>query len=162
MASLPSSPLQIAELGSLELIARRLVEGMMTGRHRSPYRGSSVEFVEHRDYTPGDEIRHIDWRAWGRTGRYYIREFEDETNLRAHLLVDASGSMIYAGNSISKFDYARMIAASMACLLLRQIPSSRSSPTSSSRSLATRIARRSCPTGSKPWRAASAHPFRRW
>ena len=120
MASLPSSPLQIAELGSLELIARRLVEGMMTGRHRSPYRGSSVEFVEHRDYTPGDEIRHIDWRAWGRTGRYYIREFEDETNLRAHLLVDASGSMIYAGNSISKFDYARMIAASMACLLLRQ------------------------------------------
>ena len=99
MASLPSSPLQIAELGSLELIARRLVEGMMTGRHRSPYRGSSVEFVEHRDYNPGDEIGHIDWRAWGRTGRYYIREFEDETNLRAHLLVDASGSMIYAGNS---------------------------------------------------------------
>lgn len=92
----------------------------MMGRHRSPFKGSSVEFVEHREYYPGDEIRHIDWRAYGKTGRYYIKEFEDETNLRAHLLVDASGSMSYSGSTLSKFDYARMLAASLSWLLLTQ------------------------------------------
>jgi uncharacterized protein (DUF58 family) len=104
----------------LELIAAQLVEGLMMGRHRSPFKGSSVEFVEHRDYYPGDEIRHIDWRAYGKTGRYYVKEFEDETNLRAHLLVDVSGSMAYAGQHVSKFQYARMLAASLAWLLLGQ------------------------------------------
>ena len=101
----------MVQFGGLELIARQLVEGVMMGRHRSPFKGSSVEFVEHREYYPGDEIRHIDWRAFGKTGRYYVKEFEDETNLRAHLLVDASGSMGYAGRHISKFRYARLIAA---------------------------------------------------
>lgn len=90
------------------------------GRHRSPFKGSSVEFVEHREYYPGDEIRHIDWRAYGKTGRYYIKEFEDETNLRAHLLVDASGSMAYSGSTLSKFDYSRMLAAALSWLLLSQ------------------------------------------
>ncbi len=117
---LPENPAELASFGRLELIARQLVEGLMIGRHRSPFKGSSVEFVEHRDYYPGDEIRHIDWRAYGKTGRYYVKEFEDETNLRAHLLVDVSGSMAYAGRHVSKFQYARMLAAALAWLLLGQ------------------------------------------
>jgi len=116
----PTDPTELAQFGKLELIARQLVEGLMMGRHRSPFKGSSVEFVEHREYYPGDEIRHIDWRAFGKTGRYYIKEFEDETNLRAHLLVDASGSMNYSGSTVSKFEYARMLAASLCWLLLTQ------------------------------------------
>lgn len=119
-ASLPENPIELAQFGRLELIARQLVEGLMMGRHRSPFKGSSVEFVEHRDYYPGDEIRHIDWRAYGKTGRYYVKEFEDETNLRAHLLIDVSGSMQYAGRHLSKFHYARLMAASLAWLLLGQ------------------------------------------
>lgn len=119
-SKLPTDPTELAQFGKLELIARQLVEGLMMGRHRSPFKGSSVEFVEHREYYPGDEIRHIDWRAFGKTGRYYIKEFEDETNLRAHLMVDASGSMSYAGSTISKFEYARLLAASLSWLLLSQ------------------------------------------
>jgi uncharacterized protein (DUF58 family) len=117
---LPENPTELAQFGRLELIARQLVEGLMMGRHRSPFKGSSVEFVEHRDYYPGDEIRHIDWRAYGKTGRYYVKEFEDETNLRSHLLIDVSGSMSYAGQNVSKFQYARMLGASLAWLLLGQ------------------------------------------
>jgi uncharacterized protein (DUF58 family) len=120
MSALPENPAELAQFGRLELIARQLVEGLMMGRHRSPFKGSSVEFVEHRKYYPGDEIRHIDWRAYGKTGRYYVKEFEDETNLRAHLLVDCSGSMGYSGQHVSKFEYARMLAASLAWLLLGQ------------------------------------------
>ena len=119
-SALPENPAELASFGRLELIARQLVEGLMVGRHRSPFKGSSVEFVEHRDYCPGDEIRHIDWRAYGKTGRYYVKEFEDETNLRAHLLVDVSGSMSYAGRNVSKFQYARMLTAALAWLLLSQ------------------------------------------
>ncbi len=119
-APLPENPVELAQFAQLELIARQLVEGLMMGRHRSPFKGSSVEFVEHRDYYPGDEIRHIDWRAYGKTGRYYVKQFEDETNLRAHLLIDVSGSMQYAGRHLSKFQYARMLAASLAWLLLGQ------------------------------------------
>ncbi|MCA9034059.1 MAG: DUF58 domain-containing protein [Planctomycetaceae bacterium] len=117
---IPQDPTQLAQFGSLELIARQLVEGLLMGRHRSPYKGSSVEFVEHREYYPGDEIRHIDWRAYGKTNRYYVKEFEDETNVRAHLIVDCSSSMAYAGSTLSKFSYARMLAASLAWLLLNQ------------------------------------------
>ena len=118
--SLPENPAELAQFGRLELIARQLVEGLMMGRHRSPFKGSSVEFFEHREYYPGDEIRHIDWRAYGKTGRYFVKEFEDETNLRAHLLVDVSGSMKYAGQNVSKFQYARMLAAAVSWLLLSQ------------------------------------------
>ena len=118
--TLPTDPKELAQFGKLELIARQLVEGMMMGRHRSPFKGSSVEFVEHRQYYPGDEIRHIDWRAFGKTGDYYIKEFEDETSLRAHVLFDASGSMSYGESTVSKFDYARMLAAAISWLLLSQ------------------------------------------
>ena len=117
---LPEDPVALAQFAGLELVARQLVEGLMMGRHRSPYKGTSVEFVEHREYCPGDEIRHIDWRAFGKTGRYHIKEYEDETNLRAHLLFDVSGSMAYSGKSLSKFEYARVVAASLAWLLLSQ------------------------------------------
>lgn len=117
---LPQDPTELVQFGRLELIARRLVEGLMIGRHRSPFKGSSVEFVEHRDYYPGDEIRHIDWRAYGKTGRYYVKEFEDETNLRSWLLVDSSAGMGFSGRTLSKFAYARMLAASLAWLLLSQ------------------------------------------
>lgn len=117
---LPEDPLELVQFAGLELIAHRLVEGLMMGRHRSPWKGTSVEFVEHREYCPGDEIRHIDWRAFGKTGRYYIKEFEDETNLRGQILLDVSGSMQYAGAHLSKFAYARIVAAAVAWLLLTQ------------------------------------------
>jgi uncharacterized protein (DUF58 family) len=116
-------PSSLARYGHLTLVARTLVEGFLTGVHKSPYKGYSVEFAEHRQYYPGDEIRHIDWRAVGKTDRYYIKEYEEETNLKAHLLVDASGSMAYRGTNgtlPSKFDYARYIAASLAYLMLHQ------------------------------------------
>lgn len=119
-SELPTDPTALASYGRLELVARQLVEGLLMGRHRSPFKGSSVEFVEHRDYYPGDEIRHIDWRAFGKTGKYYIKEFEDETSLRAHIMVDCSGSMQYSGSTCSKFEYARILAASVAWLMLSQ------------------------------------------
>jgi uncharacterized protein (DUF58 family) len=124
-------PSSLARYGHLSLVARTLVEGFLTGVHKSPYKGYSVEFAEHRQYYPGDEIRHIDWRAVGKTDRYYVKEYEEETNLKAHLLVDASGSMAYRGgppagaskgtaDPPSKFDYARYVAASLAYLMLHQ------------------------------------------
>ncbi len=113
-------PTSLTKYGRLALVARNLVEGFLTGAHKSPYKGFSVEFAEHRQYYPGDEIRHIDWRAFGKTDRYYIKEFEEETNLRAHLLVDASGSMAFKGANHSKFEYAQYIAASLAYLMLHQ------------------------------------------
>ncbi len=113
-------PTALARFGKLEVVARLVVEGFLMGQHKSPFKGSSIEFVEHRQYYPGDEIRHIDWRAYGKTGKYYIKEYEDETNLRCYLLVDASGSMGYAGKTLSKLDYARYLAASLGHLLLQQ------------------------------------------
>ena len=103
------------------MVARTVVEGFLTGVHKSPYKGFSVEFAEHRQYYPGDEIRHIDWRAFGKTDRYYIKEYEEETNLKAHLLVDASGSMGYRGAGPSKCEYAQYVAASLAYLMLHQL-----------------------------------------
>ena len=113
-------PTALARFGGLEVVAKMIVEGYMIGQHKSPFKGSSVEFVEHRQYYPGDEIRHIDWRAFGKTGHYYVKEYEEETNLRAYLLVDCSGSMAFHGKTISKFDYARQLAAALAYLLLAQ------------------------------------------
>jgi uncharacterized protein (DUF58 family) len=116
-------PTSLAKYGRLTMVARNLVEGFLTGVHRSPYKGFSVEFAEHRQYYPGDEIRHIDWRVYGKTDRYYIKEYEEETNLKAHLLVDASGSMAFqskTGARLSKFQYAQYIAASLAYLMLHQ------------------------------------------
>src|SRR5713226_7587334 len=114
-------PSSLAKYGRLTMVARTVVEGFLTGVHKSPYKGFSVEFAEHRQYYPGDEIRHIDWRAFGKTDRYYIKEYEEETNLKAHLLVDASGSMAYKGKTTpSKYQYAQYIAASLAYLMLHQ------------------------------------------
>ena len=98
-----------------------MVEGDILGQHKSPMKGASVEFTEHRQYHPGDEIRHIDWRAYGKTGKYFVKEFEDETNLRCQLLVDVPpSSMAYGDSTLSKFDYARQLAAALAYLLLAQ------------------------------------------
>src|SRR3954452_10417157 len=113
-------PTSLRRYGHLALVARNLVEGFLTGVHKSPYKGFSVEFAEHRQYYPGDEIRHIDWRAYGKTDRYYIKEYEEETNLRAHMLVDASGSMAFKGAHASKFEYAQYVAASLPYLMLPQ------------------------------------------
>ncbi len=113
-------PTSLAKYGRLTMVARDVVEGFLTGVHKSPYKGFSIEFAEHRQYTRGDEIRHIDWRAWGKTDRYYVKEYEEETNLRAHLLVDASGSMAYRDQHSSKFEYAQYLAASLAYLMLHQ------------------------------------------
>jgi uncharacterized protein (DUF58 family) len=114
-------PSSLAKYGRLALLARGVVEGFLSGVHKSPFKGFSVEFAEHRQYYPGDEIRHIDWRAYGKTDRYYVKEYEEETNLRAYLLVDASGSMGYRGAGPSKFEYAQHVAASLAYLMLHQL-----------------------------------------
>jgi uncharacterized protein (DUF58 family) len=116
----PLDPTALARFGRLELVAKLAVEGVMAGLHRSPFKGVSVEFAEHRQYGPGDEIRHVDWRAYGKTDRYFVKEFEEETNLHAHLVVDSSGSMAYAGRTASKFEHARRLAASLAYLMISQ------------------------------------------
>lgn len=113
----------VARLRGLRLRARGMAAGMVTGLHRSPYHGFSVEFAEHRQYSPGDDIRYLDWRIFGRQDRFYIKQYEEETNLRAEILVDASRSMAYgaAGPSgLSKFDYGCKLAASLAYLLVSQ------------------------------------------
>lgn len=104
----------------LELTARRIVEGFLSGMHRSPYFGQSVEFLQHRQYAPGDEIRHIDWKVFARQDKLHIKQYEAETNLRLHLLVDRSGSMAYGDGEANKFDYSAALAACLAYLALRQ------------------------------------------
>jgi uncharacterized protein (DUF58 family) len=104
----------------LELTARRVVEGFLSGMHRSPYFGQSIEFLQHRQYTPGDEIRHIDWKVYARQDRLHIKQYEEETNLRLTLLVDRSASMAYGDGQSNKFDYSASIAASLTYLALRQ------------------------------------------
>jgi len=113
-------PVVLARISNLTLRARHVVEGLMAGLHRSSLRGLSVEFAEHRAYTPGDELRRIDWKLFSRQDRYFVKEYEAETNLRAYIFVDASASMRYAGSGISKYDYAATLAASLAYLMLLQ------------------------------------------
>jgi uncharacterized protein (DUF58 family) len=113
-------PLVLAKISTISLRARYVVEGLLSGLHESPYRGYSVEFAEHREYAPGDEIRRIDWKAYGKFDRYFVKEYEEETNLRAYLLLDASASMDYGSQGISKFDYGCYLAVSLAYLMLRQ------------------------------------------
>lgn len=116
-------PRELAALGDLEFVARKVVEGFLAGLHRSPHRGFSVEFAEHRAYQPGDDLRYIDWRMYGRSDRYYVKQFEEETNLRAVLLLDVSASMAWSsepGRLPPKLWYAKQLAASLALLLLRQ------------------------------------------
>jgi uncharacterized protein (DUF58 family) len=113
-------PLTLAKVRSLELQARLVVEGYLSGMHKSPYHGFSVEFAQHREYVPGDDIRHVDWKVYGRTERYYLKQYEEETNLVCWLLLDVSESMRYGSGPVTKFDYASMVAASMAYLILHQ------------------------------------------
>ena len=116
----PLDPATLARINALELHARRVVDGYLSGMHRSPQHGFSVEFAQHREYVPGDDIRHVDWKVWGRTERYFLKQYELETNLVLWLLVDGSESMRYASGSISKYDYACLVAASLAYLVSRQ------------------------------------------
>ena len=104
----------------LDLRAKHVVEGFISGMHRSPFFGHSVEFVQHREYTAGDDIRHLDWKVWSKTDRFYIKQYEEETNLRCTLVVDVSESMHYGRGPLNKYDYACTIAACLAYLLLRQ------------------------------------------
>ena len=113
-------PLVLAKISPLSLRARYVVEGLLSGMHKSPYRGYSVEFAEHREYVPGDEIRRINWKAYGKFDRYFVKEYEEETNLRAYLFLDASASMVYGSTGISKFEYGCYLTASLAYLMLRQ------------------------------------------
>lgn len=111
----------ISRLRKLDLKAKLVVEGFMTGLHRSPYHGFSVEFAEHRPYMPGDPIRDVDWKVYGKSDRFYVKQYEDETNLRTHILLDVSRSMTYAGEgAISKLEYAKHLAAAIAYLMLHQ------------------------------------------
>ncbi|MFO1052580.1 MAG: DUF58 domain-containing protein [Planctomycetota bacterium] len=114
-------PKVLAKVERLEVRARLVVEGFISGMHKSPYKGFSVEFAQHREYVPGDDVRFVDWKIWGKSDRFYIKEFEEETNLRAWLFVDQSESMAYAhDDGMSKFDYASTAAASLAYLLQQQ------------------------------------------
>ncbi|MCD6377603.1 MAG: DUF58 domain-containing protein, partial [Planctomycetes bacterium] len=115
-------PKVLSKIRRLDIKARLVVEGFISGMHRSPFRGGSVEFAEHREYVPGDDLKHLDWKVLGRTDRLYIKQYEEETNLRATFLVDVSESMRYGGREgrMNKFHYAACLAASLAMLLLNQ------------------------------------------
>ena len=113
-------PEAIARISRLELRAREIVEGYLMGLHRSPFFGQSVEFVQHREYVAGDDPRRIDWKAWSKTDKYYIKQYEEDTNLRTMLVVDVSESMLFGEKSLNKYEYACAVAASLAYLLLRQ------------------------------------------
>jgi len=113
-------PAAIQRIDRLELRARHIVEGFLSGRHRSPYFGQSVEFLQHREYVPGDDLRHVDWKVWARQDRYYLKQYEEDTNMRCTLLVDVSGSMRYGSGPLSKYEYGATIAASLAYLLIKQ------------------------------------------
>ena len=116
-------PREAASLGGIELLTEGVVEGFLAGLHRSPRRGFSVEFAEHRSYQPGDELRYVDWKLLGRKDRLYVKQYEEETNLRAMLVLDASRSMAWTGDSsrtISKLAYAKQLAAAIGLILLRQ------------------------------------------
>jgi uncharacterized protein (DUF58 family) len=115
-------PFEVAGLGGIELVARGVVEGFLSGLHRSPFHGFSVEFAEHRPYQEGDELRYLDWKILGRRDRLFVKQFEEETNLRATLVLDVSRSMGWSGSAerLTKFDYAVRLAAALGLILLRQ------------------------------------------
>src|SRR5690606_19138141 len=113
-------PATLQKLGPLDLIARHVVEGVRIGMHRSPMKGFSTEFAQHRQYVAGDELKHIDWRVYTRTSRYYVKLYEAETDFTAYVLLDASRSMQFKSGEVSKFDYARFLAASFAYLITDQ------------------------------------------
>ena len=114
-------PQALARLKGVSLRAKSVVDGVLQGMHRSPHQGASIEFAEHKEYSPGDEIKHVDWKVYGRLDKYYVKKFEHETNLRAFMVIDGSASMGYgADGMLSKFDYAATVATTLAYLLLKQ------------------------------------------
>ncbi|MBL8952962.1 MAG: DUF58 domain-containing protein [Myxococcaceae bacterium] len=110
----------LSRISGVKLRARAVVEGVLSGLHKSPHQGQSVEFAEHKEYAPGDELRHLDWKAFGKFDRYYVKRFEHETNLRAVMVVDGSGSMAYGSGPLTKLDVARTLAGALSYLLVRQ------------------------------------------
>ena len=114
-------PKTLTKIAGLDIKARLIVEGFISGRHKSPYHGFSVEFAEHREYSPGDDLKHLDWKVLGKSDRLYIKQYEEETNLRSYILVDTSESMKYASEGqVSKLEYALYIAASLSYMLIQQ------------------------------------------
>ncbi len=113
-------PEAIRRIGRLEIRARQVVEGFMNGLHRSPHFGQSIEFLQHRQYAPGDDLRHVDWKVWAKQDRLYVKQFEEDASMRTTLLVDVSASMRYGSGPLNKYEYAATAAASLAYLLLRQ------------------------------------------
>jgi uncharacterized protein (DUF58 family) len=113
-------PAQLARLGSLPIKARVIVEGALSGLHRASMHGSSVEFAEHKEYSPGDELRHVDWKTYAKVDRYYVKQFEQESQLTVYLVLDASASMAFAGGGISKLEYAGLSLAALAYLVIQQ------------------------------------------
>ena len=113
-------PEMVARLSNMSLRARLVVEGYIIGQHKSPFHGFSVEFAEHRAYGPGDEIRHIDWKLYGKTDRFFVKQYEEETNLRSYILLDTSRSMEYKSDKISKLDYGNYLSAALAYLMINQ------------------------------------------
>lgn len=115
-------PQTLAKLQGLHLRARHIVEGYVAGLHRSPYHGFSIEFAEHREYSPGDDLRYVDWKVFGRTDKHYLKQYEDETNLLCYLVLDTSESMLYRGpkSALSKAEYAQCLAAALSWLVLQQ------------------------------------------
>lgn len=113
-------PAQLARLGSLPIKARVIVEGALSGLHRSAMHGSSVEFAEHKEYSPGDELRHVDWKTYAKVDRYYVKQFEQESQLTVYLVLDASASMAFAGGGLSKLEYAGLSLAALAYLVIQQ------------------------------------------
>ena len=114
------TPAELQKISNLQVVARLVVEGFFSGLHKSPHKGFSVEFAQHRQYVQGDEIRRLDWKVFGKTDRFYIREYEEETNLRATVLLDLSGSMAYGRRALTKAQYATRLAAALAYLMLQQ------------------------------------------
>ncbi len=115
-------PYEVAQLGGIELVARAVVEGFLAGLHRSPFRGFSVEFAEHRPYQPGDELRYLDWKMLARSDRLFVKQYEEETNLRSMILLDVSASMDWGGRAerLSKLEYAQRLVAALSLIMLRQ------------------------------------------
>jgi uncharacterized protein (DUF58 family) len=113
-------PEAIRRIGRMDLRARHIVEGFLSGMHRSPYFGQSVEFLQHREYVPGDDLRHVDWKVWARQDRLHVKQYEEDTNLRCMLMVDVSNSMAYGQGALNKYEYGCTIASSLAYLILKQ------------------------------------------
>src|SRR2546429_7506115 len=118
--ALTLNPDVLTRAAALGLKARGIVEGLRIGEHKSPFRGFSVEFVQHREYVPGDDIRHIDWKSYGRSERYTIKQYEQETNFIAHVVLDASNSMVYGEGDSNKLEFAKLLTAVLAYLIIHQ------------------------------------------